>query len=401
MNHFRTGAALSQKTAAVEEAAIIRMAQKARELKANGRDIVSLTIGEPDFDTPAHIRAAAKQALDDGETHYGPMAGLPQLRQAIAGKLKAENGLDYGPAEIVVSNGAKQAITNAVFALVDPGDEVILLAPYWVAYEGIIRFAGGEVKVVRSGPNENYKAPAAHIARAMSERTKLVIVNSPSNPTGAVFTRYELQAIANVVRAHPQAMVLADEIYEYITFEEPAVSIGSLPGMKGRTITVNGLSKGFAMTGWRIGYAAAPEPVARAMQKVQGAFTAGANPFAQRGAIAALEGGREEVTAMRDSYRRRRDLAVSLLSAIDGVEVMAPAGTFYIFPDVSAHLGRVFGNRRIDTVDELCDWLLEDHGVALVPGSAFGEDRAVRISFAASDEAIREGIARMAGALAA
>jgi aspartate aminotransferase len=399
MTAFDPALALSRRTAAVEETAIIRMAQKARDLRAQGLDVVSLTIGEPDFDTPLHIREAAWRAMEAGFTHYAPVAGFPDLRAAISKKLKAENGIDCPPSGIVLSNGAKQAIANACFALLDPGDEVIILAPYWASYEGIVRMAGGVPVILYAGLEEGFKVKATRIAAAMTGRTKLVMINTPSNPTGAMYGRAELQAIAAVVADHPRAFVLSDEIYEYIAFDAAPVSIAALDGVGARTVTVNGFSKGFAMTGWRLGWAAAAPPVARAMEKVQGTFTAGANAFVQKAAIAALEGGRAEVEAMRETYRHRRDLIVGLLEVIPGIRVHRPAGTFYVFPEVSALLGRAAGNHRIETVEELCDWLLEVHKVAVVPGTAFGDPTAIRLSFATGEEEIRRGLARLAAAV--
>ena len=307
MTCFEPERHLSRRTAAVEEAAILRMAQRARDLVAQGHDVVSLTVGEPDFDTPAHIRRAAAAAIEAGYTHYAPIAGFAEVRQAIADKLRHENGLDYAPGDIVLANGAKQAITNAAFALLDPGDEVIFLAPYWVAYEGIVRMAGATPVVLRSGIEDGFKVPVERLAEVLSERTKLLFLNSPCNPSGAVWGRADLEVLAETVRRHPRLIVVSDEIYEYIVFDGAPVSFATLPGMKARTVTINGFSKAFAMTGWRLGYGAAPEPVARAMSKVQGTFTAGANAFVQQAGIAALQGGRAEVETMRESYRRRRD----------------------------------------------------------------------------------------------
>lgn len=390
---------LSRRTAAVEEAAILRMAQRGRDLKAQGLDVVSLTVGEPDFDTPAHIRRAAAAAIEAGYTHYGPVAGFPELRQAIANKLRTENGLDYAPSEITLANGAKQAITNAAFALLDPGDEAILLAPYWAAYEGIVRMAGATPVVLRAGIEDGFKVPVERLDEVIGERSKLLVLNSPCNPSGAIWEREALEALADIVRRHPRLFVIADEIYEAIVFDGEPVSFAALPGMKSRTVTVNGFSKAFAMTGWRLGYGAAPEPVARAMGKVQGAFTAGANAFVQQAAIAALRGGRDEVEAMRSTYRRRRDETVRRLGAIEGLRLVAPAGTFYAFPDVSAFLGRLAGNHCIDTVDDLCDWLLAEHLVSTVPGTAFGNDRCIRLSFATGDADLARGLDRLAAAL--
>ena len=399
MTAFDATKLLSARTSAVEEAAIIRMAQKARDLKAKGHDVVSLTLGEPDFDTPAFIQAAATQAMAQGFTHYAPVQGVPELRAALSEKLARENGLHYSAEEIAISNGAKQAITNAVYALIDEGDEVILLSPFWVAYEGIVRMAGGVPVQLHAGADEGFKVPASRIAAAITPKTKLIMLNSPNNPTGAVFTKAELEAIAAVVAQHPRLMLLSDEIYEYILFEGEMTSFGSLPGMRERTITINGFSKAYAMTGWRLGYAAAPLPVAKAMAKVQSTFTAGANAFVQRAAIAALKEGQTDATAMRESYRKRRDLIIGALKAIPGVRIENPPGTFYAFPDVSAFLGKRAGNHTLGTVDELCDWLLDTHGLACVPGSAFGDPNCLRLSFASSQADIIKGTDRLARAL--
>jgi aspartate aminotransferase len=391
---------LSPRANAADEGAIIRMAQKSRELRAKGRDIVALTVGEPDFDTPENIRDAAKQALDQGFTHYSPVAGIPELREAIAQKLKRENNLPYPASAIVLANGTKQAINNAILSVIGPGDEVIILAPYWVSYEASVRLAGGTPVVLPSSVGEGYKVPAARIAAAVTPHSKLLIINSPCNPTGAVWTRRELEEIAAIVSAHPKLMVMADEIYEYILFDGGMVSFGSLPGMLERTITLNGFAKGFAMTGWRLGYSAAAEPIAKAMARMQSIVSAGANSFVQRAAIAALNGPRDSVAAMREAYRHRRDLVITGLNAIPGLKIGEIPGTFYAFPDVSAFLGKAAGNTRIASTDELCDWLLEDHGVATVPGSAFGAPTSIRLSFAASEDDIKKALTRIASGLA-
>jgi aspartate aminotransferase len=396
MNRFDAASCLSRRTAAVEEAAIIRMAQRARDLQAKGRSIVSLTLGEPDFDTPLHIQAAATEAMRQGHTHYAPVAGIPALRRAIAKKLEAENGLQYSESEIVLANGAKQAITDIVFATIDEGDQAILLAPYWVAYEGILRMAGAAPVILHAGIEEGFKVPAARIRDAITPRTKLLFINSPNNPSGAIYSQEELEEIALVLRGHPRLLVVSDEIYEYIEFVGKVPSIGALPGMRERTITVNGFSKSFAMTGWRLGYAAAPAPLAKAIAKVQGTFTAGANAFVQHAAIAALEGGRDDVMRMKQSYLQRRSIAVAGLRRIEGINVSEPQGTFYVFPDVSSLLGR----NELMTVDAFCDWLLDIHGLAVVPGTAFGDDRCIRISFAAAEADLKEGLRRLASSLA-
>jgi aspartate aminotransferase len=399
MTSFDPSALLTARTRTADEGAIIRMAQKSRDLRAKGMDVVSLTVGEPDFDTPDHIQQEATAAMKAGFTHYSPVQGIPELRAALSRKLKAENNLDYSAAEISVTNGAKQAIANAVLSLIDQGDEVIMLAPFWVSYEITVRFAGGTPVVLAATVDENYKVPASRIATAVTPRTKLLILNSPSNPTGAVWSVGELEAIARIVQAHPRMMVLSDEIYEYIMFDGRMTSIGALPGMRERTITVNGFSKGFAMTGWRLGFAAAVEPVTRAMVRMQGTITTGANQFVQRAAIAALEGPREEVERMRLRYRTRRDMVLAGLRAIEGVRIGSIPATFYAFPDVSALLGRKAGKHVMDTTDRLCDWLLEEHGVAVVPGTAFGAPGSIRLSFAASETDIRKALDRMSSAL--
>lgn len=398
-NHFDPSTLLSPRANAADEGAIIRMSQRTRELRALGHDVVALTIGEPDFDTPENIRNAAKQALDDGYTHYSPVAGIPELREAIAEKLQRENGLNYKASEIVLANGTKQAINNVVLSLIGSGDEVICLAPYWVSYEGSVKFAGGQTVVLSADVNEGYKVPAARIAAAITSRTKLIMLNSPCNPTGAVWTLGELEDIAALVRKHPQLMVLSDEIYEYILFDGEMVSFGALLGMLERTITLNGFSKGFAMTGWRLGYAAAPEPIAKAMARMQSIISAGANQFVQRAAIAALKGPRNEVEKMRDQYQSRRDLVLKSLRAIAGVKIGDIPGTFYAFPDVSSFLGKRAGNDVIDTTDQLCDWLLEKHGVSIVPGTAFGAKNSVRLSFAASEADLKKALIRIAQGL--
>jgi aspartate aminotransferase len=401
MTHFDPALALSSRGSSADEGAIIRMSQRTRELRAKGHDVVALTLGEPDFDTPAFIRDAAKDALDKGFTHYAPVAGIPELREAIAAKLRAENGLNYQATNVVVANGTKQAIANAVLSVVGPGDEVIILAPFWVSYEATVRFAGGTPVVLVSDVSENYKVPTSRIAAAVSAKTKLLIVNSPCNPTGAVWSKAELEAIADIVRAHPRMMVLADEIYEYILFDGEMHSFGALFGMLERTITLNGFSKGFAMTGWRLGYAAAAEPIAIAMSRMQSVISAGANAFVQRAAVAALQGPRNEVHVMREAYRARRDMVLAGLRAIPGVKIADIPATFYAFPDVSAFLGRKAGNHVINTVDELCDWLLEVHGIATVPGSAFGGAASLRLSFATSEHMIAKALERITKGLGA
>jgi aspartate aminotransferase len=397
---FNASAALSSRANSADEGAIIRMSQRTRELRAQGQDVVALTLGEPDFDTPKNIRDAAIDALNKGHTHYAPVAGIVELKAAISHKLKTENGLNYPASAIVVANGVKQALNNAILSVVGAGDEVIILAPFWVSYEASVRFAGGTPVVLTSTVSENYKVSARRIATAVTEKTKLIIINSPCNPTGAVWSKTELEAIADIVRQHPHMLVLADEIYEYILFDGEITSFGTLPDMLPRTITLNGFSKGFAMTGWRLGYAAAPEPVAKAMSRMQSIISAGANAFVQRAAIAALEGPRNDVERMREAYRHRRDMVLTRLRQMPGVIIANIPGTFYAFPDVSALLGKTVGDRTINTVDALCDYLLDVHGVATVPGSAFGADTSIRLSFATSETELDKALTRIGQGLA-
>jgi aspartate aminotransferase len=395
MSSFDPASALSPRGSGADEGAIIRMSAKTRELRAKGHDVVALTLGEPDFDTPENIRSAVKDAIDKGFTHYAPVAGIPELREAIAEKLRAENELQYSAANIVVANGTKQAIANAILSVVGPGDEVIVLAPYWVSYEATIKLAEGTAVVLPSSVEEGYKVPARRIAAAITPRTKLLILNSPCNPTGAVWSEAELEEIAALVRAHPRMLVMSDEIYEYILFDGKMHSIGALSGMLERTITLNGFSKGFAMTGWRLGYAAAAEPIAKSMARMQSVVSAGGNMFVQKAAVEALKGDRSDVFKMREAYRHRRDLVLKGLRAIDGLRVGDIPGTFYAFPYIGHFLGRKAGNHVINTSDELCDWLVEEHGVAVVPGSAFGAPSSIRLSFATSEAELKKALARL------
>ena len=399
MKNFDPASLLVARANAADEGAIIRMAQKTRDLRAAGHDVVSLTVGEPDFDTPDNIQHAATAAMKAGFTHYSPVMGIPELRAAISDKLKAENKLDYAPGEIVLTNGAKQAIANAVLSIIDVGDEVIMLAPFWVSYETTVRYANGTPVILHSSVGEGYKVPASRIGAAVTPRTKLLILNSPSNPSGAVWSKAELGDIAAIVLAHPQMMVLSDEIYEYIIFEGEMNSIAAVPGMRDRTITVNGFSKSFAMTGWRLGYTAAVEPITKAMARIQSTITTGANQFVQRAALEALHGPRDSVEAMRLRYKVRRDMVVTALQKINGVKIGDIPATFYALPDVSALLGKKSGNHMLDTPEALCDWLLEANGVATVPGTAFGAPTSIRLSFASSEADLEKALSRLSKAL--
>lgn len=391
---------LTQRVAAMQEAATLKMARLARELRADGADVISLAVGEPDFDTPEHIKAAAVQALADGHTKYTPVPGIEPLRQAISEKFKSENGIDVSPSQVVVSTGAKQSLMNVCLALLQDGDEAIFMAPYWVSYVEMVRFTGATPVVVSAGIEQDYKVSAQQLAEAITPDTRLIVLNTPSNPTGAMYSRDELAAIAEVVLAHDELYVVSDEIYEYITFDETHVSLASLPDMAERVITVNGFSKGFAMTGWRLGYLAAPEWIAAATTKIQGQFTSGANAFGQVAAVQALRGDRGPTAEMCAAYRRRRDLLCDALGRIDGLRCNRPAGAFYVFPNVASFYGRRLGDTMIDGSVALCEALLTDAHVAVVPGAAFGDDRSVRFSGAAADEVLAEGVRRVAATLA-
>jgi aspartate aminotransferase len=386
---------LSQRALRMEESATLKMAALARELKLKGHTVIDLSLGEPDFDTPDHIKEAAKRALDDGFTKYTPVAGLPELREAICTKFKRDNGLHFAPNQIVVSNGAKQAIANVCMAMLDPGDEVIILSPYWVSYAEIVRVAEGEPVIVHAGINQHYKATAEQVQAAITPRTKLLLFSSPCNPTGSVFSKSELEAIARVIEPHPGIFVISDEIYEYINFSEKHVSIGTLEGMQERTITINGFSKGFAMTGWRLGYLGAPKWIADACNKIQGQFTSGANAFGQKAAAYALMSDMQPTKEMCKAFQQRRDLVINLLSKIPGIKANLPEGAFYSFPDISALFGKKYGDYQINNPDDFCAYLLETEYVAAVSGMAFGDNNCFRISFAASEEELREAVARI------
>jgi aspartate aminotransferase len=392
---------LSDRIKAMEESATIAMAQKARELKSKGVDVISLSLGEPDFKTPEHICQAAKEAIDEGKYFtYTPVPGYLDLRQAIADKLKRENSLDYSPEQIVVSTGAKQSIANAFMCLLNPGDEVIVYAPYWVSYAEIIKLAEGVPVPINGSIENNFKATAEQLKAAITPKTKAVIFSSPCNPTGAVFSREEMQAMAEALSGRPDIVVIADEIYEHINFSGEHVSIATMPGMMERTVTVNGFSKGFAMTGWRLGYIAAPLPIAKACGKIQGQFTSGTNSIAQRAAIAALSGDMSSTKKMAEAYQRRRDLVLEKLQEVPGIKTYVPNGAFYIFPDVSEYFGKSNGETTIHNSEDFCMYILNTAHVSLVTGDAFGAPECVRLSYAASDEALVEAIRRIKEALA-
>ncbi len=391
---------LSNRILNMAESATIKMAQMARDLKAQGHQVISLSLGEPDFDTPDHIKDAAAQALKDGYTKYTPVPGLVELREAIVRKFKRDNDLDFDISQIVVSNGAKQSIANLSLTMLNPGDEAIILAPYWVSYYEIVRLSGATPITVFAGIEQDYKATAAQLEAAITPRTKFVLFSSPCNPTGSVYSREELEAIAEVVARHDDLYIISDEIYEYINFTGQHISIGSIDSVRDRTITVNGFSKGFAMTGWRLGYIGAPKVIAGACAKMQGQFTSGATAFGQKAAAYALEADMTPTTNMREAFLKRRDIVIELLREIPGFKVNNPQGAFYIFPNISAYFGKTDGSTTINDANDFCQYLLINAHVAVVAGSAFGADNCFRLSYAASEADLREAIRRIKEAVA-
>jgi len=375
------------------------MAQMAREFKSKGHDVISLSLGEPDFDTPSHIKEAAKEALDNGFTKYTPVPGLPQFRQAISDKFKRENNLDYGLDEIVVSNGAKQSVANVCTVLLNKGDEVILLSPYWVSYNEIVKMTGGVPIMVFADITQDYKVTPEQLDAAITDKTKLVIFSSPCNPTGSVYSESELKALATIIHKHPNVMIVSDEIYEHINFGSQHISIGSFQEVKDRTITINGMSKGFAMTGWRLGYMGAPKWIAEACIKLQGQFTSGATSFGQMAAAHALNSSLQPTYDMRDAFKKRKALVLSLLSEIPDIKLNDPDGAFYVFPDISALYGKTDGTDTIVDSDSFAEIIMKKCFVGVVAGSAFGAPDCFRISYAASEEKLKEAISRMAKTL--
>ncbi|MEZ4826658.1 MAG: pyridoxal phosphate-dependent aminotransferase [Bacteroidia bacterium] len=392
----------SQIISSLAESATLGIAKKVRQLTAEGRNVIGLTLGEPDYDTPVHIREAAKKALDDGFTHYPPVAGYANLREAIANKLKRENGLDYKADQIVVSTGAKQSLYNVVLSVLNPGDGAIVAAPYWVSYDAMFHMAQAKTTVIPTSVESDYKFTADQLEAAIQPETRLFILTSPSNPTGSMYSREELEAIVAVLEKHPQVLIISDEIYEHITFGKPHISIGTFPSVADRVIIVNGFSKGYAMTGWRLGYIAAPKEIADLTEKLQGQSTSGATAFAQIGAVAALNGPQDTVVAMREEFHRRRDLVYAKLCAIEGLKVNLPDGAFYFYPDLSAFLGSTTPEGKvIGDIDDLCLYLLDAEGLAVVPGSAFGTDSHIRLSYAYATDVLEDGIGRLTRALRA
>lgn len=373
----------------------LAMSQKSSEMKAQGINVINLSVGEPDFNTPDHIKSAAKQAIDENYSRYSPVPGYADLREAIVKKLKDENGLEYTTNEILVSNGAKQSVTNAILALVNNGDEVIIPAPYWVSYPQMVKLAGGVPVIVNAGFEQEFKMTADQLEAAITTKTKMLILCSPSNPTGSVYTKEELAALADVIRRHDDLYVIADEIYEHINYIGKHESIAQFPGMKDRTIIVNGVSKAYAMTGWRIGYIAAPEWIVKGCNKLQGQYTSGPCSVSQKAAEAAYTQDQRCVEDMRLAFERRRNLIVKLAQDIPGLEVNVPQGAFYLFPKCSSLYGKSYDKYTINNSNDFAMYLLEEAHVATVGGDAFGDPECFRMSYATSDENIREAMKRI------
>ncbi len=390
---------LSDKVRNMAESATIKMAGMARAMKAEGKDVISLSLGEPDFDTPDHIKQAAKQALDDGYTKYTPVPGLIELRQAIVDKFKRDNNLEFTTDQIVVSNGAKQCIANICLALLNPGDEVIIFSPYWVSYSEIVKFAGGTPVPVHADISADFKVNAGQLDAAINPKTKAILFSSPCNPTGSVYTHDELTSLVEVIDKYDNLFIISDEIYEHINFTDAHASIGTFDAVREQTITVNGMSKGFAMTGWRLGYMGAPAWIADACNKVQGQFTSGASSFGQKAAAIALSTDLKPTKEMKVAFLKRKHLVKELLDDIPGVVANDPKGAFYFFPDISYFFGKSNGILTIDDANSFCEVLLQEANVAVVTGSAFGDENCFRLSYASSEETLKEALKRIKNCL--
>jgi aspartate aminotransferase len=390
---------LSERLQRFSEPETLRMARLGRELRAKGIDVIDLSLGEPDFDTPQHIKDAAIKAIEENWSHYTPVSGYLDLREAICQKFKRDNGLDYTPENIVVSTGAKQSLANAILSLINEGDDVLIPTPFWVTYAALVQLGKGNVKLIQSTLETKYKITPEQLEAAITPQTKLFIFSSPCNPSGAVYTKEELEALAEVFKKHPRIFIISDEIYEYINFCNCWESIAAIDGFKERTIVINGLSKGFAMTGWRLGYMAAPAAIAKGCEKLQGQFTSGTNAVTQRAAITALTAPLDATYEMVKEFGRRKERIMQLMKGIEGIEVAEPDGAFYVFPCVDHYFGRSDGEQTIANADDLCMYLLNKGHVSTVTGSAFGDDRSIRISFANNMENIERGMERIHGAL--
>ncbi|MDR2815080.1 MAG: pyridoxal phosphate-dependent aminotransferase [Proteiniphilum sp.] len=390
---------LSARLTALSPSETFAMAQKSNELKAQGIDVINMSVGEPDFTTPGHIKEAAKKAIDDNFSFYSPVAGFPDLRKAICEKLQVENELEYTPAQIVVSGGAKQSLCNVILSIVDKGEEVIIPAPYWVSYPEMVKLAEGTPAFISAGIEQDFKITPQQLEKAITPKTKAFILCSPSNPTGSVYTKDELAAFARVLEKYPDVYVITDEIYEHINYIGKHESIAQFDTIRDRAVVINGVSKGYAMTGWRIGWIAAPQRIASACSMLQGQYTSGPSSISQKAALAAYTGDQSCVEEMRIAFERRRTLIVELLGQIPGLKVNNPMGAFYIFPDCSGYLGRSYNGKTIRTATDLAMYILEEAHVACVGGDAFGAPGYIRLSYATSDESITGAIARVKKAL--
>lgn len=386
---------LSDRVNEMALSATLAMTAKTRELKAQGKDIIGLSLGEPDFNIPDFIKEAAIEAIHQNYSQYSPVDGYADLKQAICEKFKRDNRLEYKSSQIVVSTGAKQCLANVALVMINPGDEVVLPAPYWVSYADITKIAGGVPIEVKTTIETDFKITPEQLEKAITPKTKMLWFSSPCNPSGSVYSREELEALAVVLRKYPNIFIVSDEIYEHINFASGHISIAEIEGMYERTITINGVSKAFAMTGWRIGYLGAAEWIAKACNKMQGQITSGANTIAQRATIAAVKAPVSSIQFMIDEFRKRRDIVLELLRQIKGFQVNEPQGAFYVFPDISYFFGKTLRGKKIETANDFALYLLEEAGVATVTGEAFGDDRCIRISYAASEEELREAMARI------
>lgn len=392
---------ISKRVSSLAQSQTLAMSQKSNELKEQGVDVINLSVGEPDFNTPDHIKQAAKRAIDDNFSFYSPVPGYMSLRKAISDKLARENGLDFSPAQIVVSGGAKQALCNVILSTINPGDELVLPTPAWVSYVEMVKLAEGKCVTVATGIESDFKMTPEQLEAAITPRTRMLLMCSPSNPTGSVYTRDELAALVEVVKRHENIIVLADEIYEHINYTGEFTSLASFADIADRTVVVNGVSKAYAMTGWRIGYCAAPLAIAKACTKLQGQYTSGASSIAQKAAEAAYTGSQQCVEDMRQAFERRRNLVVSLAREIPGLKVNEPKGAFYLFPEVSSYFGKSNGSHVINNASDLAMYLLEEGHVATVAGDAFCAPGYIRLSYATSDDNIKEAMKRITVALAA
>lgn len=390
---------VSNRIAKMELSPTLAMSQKSRDMKAQGIDVINLSVGEPDFDTPDHIKLAAKQAIDENYSHYSPVPGFPALRQAIVNKLKRDNSLDYTIDQIVVSNGAKQSILNAMMSVVNKGDEVIIPSPFWVSYSEIVKLAEGTSVYIKAPIEQDFKITPDQLRAAITPKTRAFLFSSPSNPTGSLYSKEELRALVDVFLDHPEIVILADEIYEHINYVGAHESIAQFDDIKERVVIINGVSKGYAMTGWRIGYIAAPLWIAQACGKLQGQMTSGASTIAQMASIAALDGDQSTTVSMRAAFHKRRDLALNQIKEVPGFEINEPKGAFYLFPKVSELFGKTNGSMQINSATDLSLYLLEKAKVATVTGEAFGEPNCLRLSYATSEEQMAEAIRRIKAAI--